>query len=39
LNLAKPWEEPDKKEPDSLIDEVFRVKKRVQASAKPRKCG
>jgi beta-carotene ketolase (CrtO type) len=39
LGLAKPWEEPDKKEPDSLIDEVFKVKKRVQDSAKPRKYG
>jgi hypothetical protein len=39
LNLAKPWEEPDKKEPYSLIDEVFKVKKRVQDSAKPKKYG
>jgi phytoene dehydrogenase-like protein len=39
LNLAKPWEESDKKEPDSLVDEVFKVKKRVQDSAKPKKYG
>ena len=39
LNLAKPWEEPDKKEPESLVDEVFKVKKRVQDSAKPKKYG
>ena len=37
--MAKAWEEPDKKEPDSLIDEVFKVKKRVQDSAKPKKYG
>jgi hypothetical protein len=37
--LAKPWEEKGKKEPDSLIDEVFKVKKRVQDSAKPKRHG
>ena len=37
LNLAKPWEESDKKEPDSLVEEVHKVMKRVQDSAKPKK--
>jgi beta-carotene ketolase (CrtO type) len=36
LGLGKPWEESDKQEPDSLVDEVFKVKKRVQESAKPK---
>jgi len=36
LNLAKPWEESDKLEPESLVEEVFKVKKRVQDSAKPK---
>jgi beta-carotene ketolase (CrtO type) len=36
LNLAKPWEEPDKKEPDSLVDELLKIKKRVENSAQPR---
>jgi hypothetical protein len=39
LNLAKPWEDSDKKEPESLVDEVFKVKKKVQDSAKPKKYG
>ena len=36
LGLGKPWEEPDKQEPESLVDEVFKIKKRVQDSAQPR---
>ena len=39
LNLAKPWEESDKKEPESLVDEAFKVKKKLQDSAKPKKYG
>jgi len=39
LNLAEPWEEKGKEEPESLVDEVFKVKKRVQDSAKPKKYG
>ena len=37
LNPAKPWEESDKKEPDSLVGEGYKVRKRVQDSAKPKK--
>jgi beta-carotene ketolase (CrtO type) len=32
LNLGKPWEEPGKEEPDSLVDELLRVKKMVERS-------
>ncbi len=39
LNLAKPWEESDKREPESLVDTVFAVKKQIQDSAKPKKYG
>jgi beta-carotene ketolase (CrtO type) len=39
LDLAKPWDESGKKEPDSLLEEVFKVRKRVQDSAKPKKYG
>jgi len=38
LNLAKPWEEPDKKEPDSLVDQLIKIKKTVEESAKPKKA-
>jgi len=34
LGLAKPWEEPGKEEPDSLVEQLKIVKKRVQASAR-----
>ncbi|HEX7406775.1 MAG TPA: NAD(P)/FAD-dependent oxidoreductase [Candidatus Binatia bacterium] len=33
LGLAKPWEEPGKEEPDSLVEQIKIVKKRAQASA------
>jgi beta-carotene ketolase (CrtO type) len=33
LGLAKPWEEPGKEEPDSLVNQVFEVKKKVQGMA------
>jgi hypothetical protein len=39
LNLAKPREESDNKEPESLVDEAFKVKKKVPDSAKPEKYG
>ena len=39
LNLTKLWEESDKKEPESLVDTVFAIKKRIQDSAKPKKYG
>jgi beta-carotene ketolase (CrtO type) len=40
-NLAKPWEESDKKEPDSLVDQVFAAKKRLRdwGAAHPKKYG
>jgi len=34
LGLAKPWEEPGKEEPDSLVEQLKIVKKRVQATAR-----
>ena len=34
LGLAKPWEEPGKEEPDSLVEQLKIVNKRVQASAR-----
>jgi phytoene dehydrogenase-like protein len=34
LGLAKPWEEPGKEEPDSLVEQLKIVKKRVQAAAR-----
>lgn len=33
--LGKPWEEQGKEEPDSLVAEVWKVRKRVQALAPP----
>jgi hypothetical protein len=39
LGLSKPWEESDKQEPESLVDEVFKAKKRVRDSATPKKYG
>jgi phytoene dehydrogenase-like protein len=41
LNLAKPWEESDKKEPDSLVDQVIAAKKRLTdwGAAHPKKYG
>jgi len=35
LGLGKPWEEKGKEEPDSLVEEQRKIRKRVQASAKP----
>jgi phytoene dehydrogenase-like protein len=37
FNLAKPWEEPGKKEPDSLVDVLLSIKKKVQDSVPPEK--
>jgi len=34
LGLAKPWEEPGKEEPDSLVEQLWKIRKRVQDSAK-----
>jgi hypothetical protein len=34
MGLAKPWEEPGKEEPDSLVEQVRAVIARVQDSAK-----
>ena len=41
LNLPKIWEESDKKEPDSLVDQVFAAKKRLRdwGAAHPKKYG
>jgi phytoene dehydrogenase-like protein len=36
LGLGKPWEEPGKEEPDSLVEQLKLVKKRVQASLNPK---
>ena len=36
LNLAKPWEEPGKKEPDSLVDELHKIERIVEDSAQPK---
>ncbi|MFN7950449.1 MAG: NAD(P)/FAD-dependent oxidoreductase [bacterium] len=36
LGLAKPWLEPGKEEPDSLVEQIKIVKRRVQANARPR---
>ncbi|MBE0479496.1 MAG: NAD(P)/FAD-dependent oxidoreductase [Dehalococcoidia bacterium] len=33
MGLGKPWEEPGKEEPDSLIQQLWEVRKRVRASA------
>jgi len=33
--LGKPWEEKGKEEPDSLVAELWKVRKRARASAKP----
>jgi len=35
MGLAKPWEESGKEEPDSLVEQLWKVRKRVQASARP----
>jgi phytoene dehydrogenase-like protein len=35
LGLGKPWEEKGKEEPDSLVEQQRKIRKRVQASAKP----
>jgi len=35
MGLGKPWEEPGKEEPDSLVDELWKVRRRVQALAPP----
>ena len=32
MNLDKPWEMPEKEEPDSLVAELRTVRKRVQDS-------
>ena len=34
MGLPKPWEEPGKEEPDSLVDQLRGVRKRVQDSVK-----
>jgi phytoene dehydrogenase-like protein len=34
LGLGKPWEEPGKEEPDSLVQQMRAIEKRVQDSAK-----
>jgi len=34
LHLAKPWEEPD-----SLVHELLKIKKRVEDSARPKRYG
>ena len=34
LGLAKPWEEAGKEEPDSLVEQLWKIRKRVQDSAK-----
>jgi phytoene dehydrogenase-like protein len=41
LGLGKPWEEPGKEEPDSLVEQLKIVKKRVQDSprAKAQRAG
>ena len=36
LNLGKPWEEPGKEDPDSLVEQWNAVEKRVRDAAKPR---
>jgi hypothetical protein len=35
LELGKPWEEKGKEEPDSLVEQLWKLRKRVQSSAKP----
>jgi len=39
LGLGKPWEEPDKKEPDSLVDQLRKVQKGVEAPARQARPG
>jgi phytoene dehydrogenase-like protein len=34
MGLGKPWEEPGKEEPDSLVEQLRAVRKRVRDSAK-----
>jgi beta-carotene ketolase (CrtO type) len=34
LGLGKPWEEKGKEEPDSLVEQLWKLRKRAQASAK-----
>jgi len=34
MGLAGPWDEPGKEEPDSLVEQLWKVRKRVQESAK-----
>jgi len=34
MNLGKPWEEPGKEEPDSLIEQIRLCHKRIQSGAK-----
>jgi hypothetical protein len=34
MGLEKPWEEAGKEEPDSLVEQLRAVRKRVQDSAK-----
>lgn len=35
MGLGKPWEEPGKEEPDSLVQQLWTVRKRVRAMAPP----
>jgi len=35
LGLGKPWEEKGKEEPDSLVEEQWKIRKKVRALAKP----
>jgi beta-carotene ketolase (CrtO type) len=35
MGLSKPWEEQGKEEPDSLVQELWKVRKRAQAAAPP----
>ena len=34
MGLEKPWEEAGKEEPDSLIEQLWKVRNRVRESAK-----
>ncbi|MFC2000480.1 phytoene desaturase family protein [Chloroflexota bacterium] len=34
MGLAGPWDEPGKEEPDSLVEQLWKVRKRVQESAR-----
>jgi len=36
LGLGKPWEEPGKEEPDSLVEQIRAVKRKVRDLARPR---